>query len=229
MGSTFAFYLKARRADPEDGNSTVESRLVSDMEAKARIDAMDISSVTSPKAAHATTTTTITSLSTSPVNSPTYRRASTSIQLNSIVASDPSQWHVLIVEDNLVNQRILAAQITKLGCTTHVANHGGEALDMLRETKHYKGRESDGKDLSVILMDLEMPIMDGLTCVRTIRQWEAEHLIRGRLPIIAVTANARGEQIAAAKDSGMDDVMTKPFRIKQLIPKIEALLWKITI
>ena len=57
MGSTFAFYLKARRADPEDGNSTVESRLVSDMEAKARIDAMDISSVTRPKAAHATTTT----------------------------------------------------------------------------------------------------------------------------------------------------------------------------
>lgn len=55
-----------------------------------------------------------------------------------------------------------------------------------------------------------MPIMDGLTCVRKIREMEAEGLIHGHLPIIAVTANARGEQIATAKDSGMDDVMCKP-------------------
>ena len=71
---------------------------------------------------------------------------------------------------------------------------------------------------------------------------EAEGLIHGRLPIIAVTANARGEQIAAAKDSGMvshailiitymlthfqDDVMPKPFRIRQLVPKIELLIEK---
>lgn len=86
--------------------------------------------------------------------------------------------------------------------------------------------------------------MDGLTCVRTIRKMQNEGLIIGHVPIIAVTANARGEQIAAAKDSGMvscrpcqekrhcvlilsqDDVMPKPFRIRQLIPKIEALLSK---
>jgi CheY-like chemotaxis protein len=83
--------------------------------------------------------------------------------------ASPSDWHVLIVEDNLVNQKILAAQITKLGCKTYVANHGGEALDLIRETKHYKGNEKSGKKLSVILMDLEMPVMDGLTCVRKIR------------------------------------------------------------
>jgi CheY-like chemotaxis protein len=115
----------------------------------------------------------------------------------------PSDWHVLIVEDNLVNQRILATQVSRLGCTVHVANHGGEALDLLRKTKHYKGQEKDGIDLSIILMDLEMPVMDGLTCVRKIREMEAEGLVRGHIPIVAVTANARGEQIVAAKDSGI--------------------------
>jgi len=74
---------------------------------------------------------------------------------------------------------------------------------LIEEAKCYKGREGDGKELSVILMDLEMPVMDGLTCVRKVREMEAQGLIHGRLPIIAVTANARGEQIAAAKDSGM--------------------------
>lgn len=68
--------------------------------------------------------------------------------------------------------------------------------------------------------------MDGLTCVRKIREMELEGLISTHLPIIAVTANARGEQIANAKNSGMDDVMPKPFRILQIRTKIEALLSK---
>lgn len=89
-----------------------------------------------------------------------------------------------------------------MGSTVYVANHGQEALDIIEDTKAYKGKENDGKDISIVLMDLEMPVMDGLTCVRRIRELEAEGLVR-RLPIVAVTANARGEQIAAAKDSGM--------------------------
>ncbi len=117
--------------------------------------------------------------------------------------ADPRAWHILIVEDNLVNQKILAQQIRKLGSTVYVANHGQEALDLIRQTRHFKGKETNGIELSMILMDLEMPIMDGLTCVRKIREMEAEGLILGRLPIIAVTANARGEQIATARNSGM--------------------------
>ena len=117
--------------------------------------------------------------------------------------SRPSDWHVLIVEDNLVNQKILATQMLRLGCTVHVANHGGEALDLLKKSKHYKGQEKDRIDLSIILMDLEMPVMDGLTCVRKIREMEAEGLVKSHIPIVAVTANARGEQILAAKYSGM--------------------------
>jgi len=225
-GSTFAFFLKSRRADADDGESTVESRLVSDMESKGRIATTNI-----PSAAAEATEKKL--FPPKEIISP---------RLTASSGLDKKEWHVLIVEDNLVNQKILAAQIKKLGCTAYVANHGGEALEILRGTKHYKGREQDGKDLSVILMDLEMPIMDGLTCVRKIRSMEAEGLIRGRIPIMAVTANARGEQIVAAKDSGMvslfdcnfkwrltrmqDDVMAKPFRMRDLVPKIEALLQK---
>jgi len=133
-------------------------------------------------------------------------------------------WYVLIVEDNVVNQKVLAHQIRKQGCQVYVANHGGEALQHIQETKYYKGNENGGKELSIILMDLEMPVMDGLTCVRKIREMQTEGLISGHVPVIAVTANARSEQVKAALDAGMDDVVPKPFRIGHLLPKIEALL-----
>lgn len=71
-----------------------------------------------------------------------------------------------------------------------------------------------------------MPIMDGLTCARTIRELEAAGTIVKHVPIIAVTANARLEQIESAIAAGMDDVVSKPFRIPELIPKIEELVGK---
>lgn len=189
VGSTFAFYLKARRS--EEGHSAATgSWLASHLESSARL-ATNI-----PKTVrdHETTASQLLGIS---------GATGESARASVLPEANPSDWHVLIVEDNLVNQKILAAQISRLGCTTHVANHGGEAIDLLRKTRHYKGRETDGIDLSIILMDLEMPVMDGLTCVRTIREMEAEGLLQGHLPIIAVTANARGEQIVAAKNSGM--------------------------
>jgi len=73
-------------------------------------------------------------------------------------------------------------------------------------------------------MDLEMPNMDGLTCVREIRKMQASGAIRVHVPVIAVTANVRDEHIATAKNSGMDDVVSKPFRIPDLLKQIEALL-----
>jgi CheY-like chemotaxis protein len=115
-------------------------------------------------------------------------------------------WHILVVEDNLVNQRILAQQLRKLGCTVLVANHGQEALDLIEQSKYYRGLQQTGTDLSVVLMDLEMPVMDGLTAVKRIREMEADGELVNHLPVIAVTANARGEQIALAKDSGMVSV-----------------------
>lgn len=73
--------------------------------------------------------------------------------------------HILIVEDNLVNQRVLARQLRNLGIQISVANHGGEALEFLRSTTYCRSDESAQK-LSLILMDWEMPVMNGLDCVR---------------------------------------------------------------
>lgn len=71
-------------------------------------------------------------------------------------------FDVLIVEDNLVNQKVLQRQLRNVGNNTKVANHGGEALDVLKDSRFWCGNESEGDDISVILMDLEMPVMDGM-------------------------------------------------------------------
>jgi CheY-like chemotaxis protein len=211
QGSTFAFYVKARRAGSRQDFAAIQQRLNADLQSNAKI-ATNIPKVINDDESAVSKLIPLTGM------------AGATNSANSSPGSDPSEWHILIVEDNIVNQKVLAMQIRKLGCVVYIANHGGEALDLIKETKHYKGREEDGKELSIVLMDLEMPVMDGLTCVRKIREMEAEGLIHGHLLIIAVTANARGEQIANAKDSGMDDVMPKPFRILQIRSKIEALL-----
>lgn len=108
--------------------------------------------------------------------------------------------HILVVEDNLVNQRVLVKQLAKIGCTVNAANNGIEALVYLEQTEFQK---DGGKKLSVILMDLEMPEMDGLTCVRRIREMEQSGEIRGHVPTIAVTANVRDQQVQEAKSAGM--------------------------
>ncbi|KAL9607240.1 MAG: hypothetical protein Q9167_007828 [Letrouitia subvulpina] len=161
-------------------------------------------------------------------------------------------FKILIVEDNLVNQRVLQRQLRNLGCIVYVANHGVECIDRLKESTFWKNHSKEALDLSVVLMDLEMPVMDGLTCARKIRDLQdAKEIIR-HVPLIAVTANARSEQIDTALAAGMvsflplpihfslfgpedvqlilggslifqDDVVSKPFRILDLIPKIEEL------
>ncbi|KAF2450469.1 hypothetical protein P171DRAFT_426839 [Karstenula rhodostoma CBS 690.94] len=128
---------------------------------------------------------------------------------------------VLIVEDNLVNQKVLRRQLENSGIKTYVANHGGEAIEKLKQSRYWKGHGADAIDLGVVLMDKEMPVMDGLHCTSKIREFERQGLLHGHVPIIAVTANARSEQIATLLEAGMDDVVSKPFRIAELIPKIE--------
>jgi PAS domain S-box-containing protein len=135
--------------------------------------------------------------------------------------TDPKNVSILVVEDNLINQKVLVSQLRKVGCTVHVANDGVEALAFLETTRFLK---PGGHWLNVILMDLEMPNMDGLTCVREIRKMEDEGRISGHVPVIAVTANVRDEQVATARRAGMDDVVSKPFRIPELLDKIGGLL-----
>ena len=152
-------------------------------------------------------------------------------------------YHILLVEDNLINQKVLSKQLRGVGCTVHVANHGVEALDFLAKTTLWN--DSSGGDqrmeLSLILMDLEMPVMDGLTCCRRIRDLQRERKIKIHVPIIAVTANARTEQMDVAIEAGMvrrsispllwfsliaiqDDIVTKPFHIPELMQKMDQLM-----
>ncbi|KAI1496006.1 hypothetical protein F5X99DRAFT_414539 [Biscogniauxia marginata] len=133
-------------------------------------------------------------------------------------------FDVLIVEDNLVNQRVLQRSLQNVGNNTKVANHGGEALEALKESRFWNGKQDSGDDISIILMDLEMPVMDGMTCARKIRELERNGTIVSHIPIIAVTAYARPEQIEDAKAAGVDDVISKPFRMPELIPRMEQLV-----
>ncbi|KXT06013.1 hypothetical protein AC579_846 [Pseudocercospora musae] len=135
-------------------------------------------------------------------------------------SAQKDQLHVLIVEDNTINQKVMSQQLRRAGCIVHVANHGLECLEFLDKT-HFCSADTP---LSIILLDLEMPTMDGLTCIRHIRERQKNGKIVSHVPVIAVTANARSEQISTAIEAGMDQVVTKPFRIPELVPQMHSLV-----
>ncbi|KAF7947546.1 hypothetical protein EAE96_008632 [Botrytis aclada] len=132
--------------------------------------------------------------------------------------------HVLLVEDNVVNQRILEKQLTKAGCIVYVANHGLEALEILRQCSCWHEPAKDAKKLDIILMDWEMPVMDGLTCSREIRSLQQSGKIVRHLEIIAITANAREEQVQVALHNGINFVMSKPFIVSNLLSRMRERL-----
>ena len=134
------------------------------------------------------------------------------------------RFSILVVEDNLVNQKILRMQLQKLGHEVHVVSHGGEAMAFLETTSCWKGNSASKIDISVVLMDVEMPVMNGLECTRKIREAENQGLIERHLPIVAVSANAREAQVRAAVECGVDDAISKPFRVADLMPIIERLV-----
>lgn len=138
----------------------------------------------------------------------------------------PDMIHVLLVEDNLVNQKIMQKQLTQAGCVVYVANHGAEALEFLQTTAYWKGKSMTGKRLDIVLLDWEMPVMDGLTCCKEIRSLERSGQLTHHVEVIAITANARQEQIDRALAAGMDSFMPKPFVIRDLMTKIRQRIAK---
>ena len=108
------------------------------------------------------------------------------------------------MEDNVINQRVMSQQLSRLGCAkVHTANHGLEALDFLSTTTFCNGEIP----LSIVLLDVEMPVMDGLTCARRIRELEKKQEITKHVPICGITANARTSQIDSCIEAGMDEVV----------------------
>ena len=119
------------------------------------------------------------------------------------------QARVLLVEDNPVNQLVAKGMLGKLGCEVLLANHGGEALTLL---------ETQAVDL--VLMDCNMPVMDGYETTRRIRQ-KSEF---AELPIIALTANALSDERERCRAAGMDDYLAKPFRKDELAALLDQWL-----
>jgi CheY-like chemotaxis protein len=131
--------------------------------------------------------------------------------------------HIMIVEDNIINQKVLSKQLQKAGHSITIANNGQECLDFLAGTHFGK---IGGSMLSVILMDIEMPVMNGIDCTMEIRRMEKEGKIRSHVPIIATTGNARNEKVGLIKDAGVDGVILKPYSVSDLLRLVEALTQK---
>jgi CheY-like chemotaxis protein len=114
-----------------------------------------------------------------------------------------SGLRVLLAEDNLVNQRLARRLLEKNGHTVHIAKNGREALEIF-------GRE----ELDVVLMDLQMPELDGIQATAAIR--ESEQSRGGHVPIIALTAHALAGDRANCLSSGMDGYLAKPYSSEDL-------------
>jgi osomolarity two-component system sensor histidine kinase NIK1 len=112
---------------------------------------------------------------------------------------------ILLVEDNVLNQRIVTFSLKKYKHDVTIANNGLEAIDKFREGKY-----------DVVLMDIMMPVMDGLEATVKIRELENEMKADTRTPIIALTANTMDNDREKCISYGMDDFMAKPFDIEKL-------------
>ena len=117
---------------------------------------------------------------------------------------------ILVVDDNMVNCKLLSAGLKKEGFEVLTVHDGQQAVDTYQQEK-----------IDVILMDIQMPVMDGLEATRQIRGLEAESPERSRIPIVAITAHAGMDECLAA---GMDKGHKKPVKIAALVIDIENLL-----
>ena len=120
---------------------------------------------------------------------------------------DLKSLRLLVAEDNAVNQRLLARLLEKQGCSVDVVSSGAEALERCCRTKY-----------DLILMDCQMPGMDGYEATRQIRMREKED--GAYTPIIAITANAMSGELKRCREAGMDDYLSKPINAEVLFQSI---------
>ncbi|TRX95990.1 hypothetical protein FHL15_003132 [Xylaria flabelliformis] len=132
---------------------------------------------------------------------------------------ETTQRSVLVVEDNIINQRVLCKQLKNHGFLVQAANHGKEALNAVVSKKTPSSRNR-ATSFDVILCDIEMPVMDGIEFTKEVRRLESVRELSGHVPIVGVTANVRHAQVNKTLESGMDGVTTKPYRVHELIEHI---------
>ncbi|MCL6754698.1 response regulator [Nostoc sp. CCCryo 231-06] len=121
-------------------------------------------------------------------------------------ARDSHKLRILVAEDNLVNQKVALKQLQSLGYSADVAGNGKEVLQLLEKIPY-----------NLILMDCQMPVLDGLETTKEIHRWQESSFASGRRPIvIAMTANAMKEDQQMCLDAGMDDYLSKPVMKEKL-------------
>jgi len=123
---------------------------------------------------------------------------------------------VLLAEDNHINQRVACAMLEKCGCKVTLAADGSDAVAAFQRGA-----------FDLVLMDCQMPDVDGFDATRAIRAWEASHE-RARTPVIALTANASAEDRSNCLAAGMDDHLSKPLRAANLEALLERLFGALT-
>lgn len=113
-------------------------------------------------------------------------------------------YRVLLVEDNLINQKITSMILKKEGCLIDLAKNGAEGFEKYKESSY-----------DLVLMDIQMPVMDGLEATRRIREFEKSNNNQHTL-IIAVSSNALTTDRENAMASGTDGFLAKPFKREEL-------------
>lgn len=144
-------------------------------------------------------------------------KAGTASEAGAPLPGTASGLHVLVAEDNEINALLVTRTLERLGCTASWARDGGEAIRLIDEAHAGKGR---GFDLA--LLDIRMPVLDGLALTRRIRAAETA-LGTARLPIVAVSANTAEEDRREALAAGVDDCLAKPLAREQLRGWIDRL------
>jgi CheY-like chemotaxis protein len=118
--------------------------------------------------------------------------------------------HLLVAEDNMLNSQVIAAFLNRLGHTSKIAGNGQIALDLLCN-----------EDFDAVLMDIEMPVMDGIEATIAIRK-NNNSIRNPQIPIIALTAHALREYEEKCYKVGMDNYLTKPVDIEKLSAVLQS-------
>ena len=126
--------------------------------------------------------------------------------------AEPGEFRALIVDDNATNRKVLELILAQVGASWLSVENGREAVDACRDNR-----------FSVVLMDIQMPVMDGLAATREIRRMEAERR-QPITPVIIVSANCMPEQVAAGAEAGAQEHLAKPVNVHTLIAAISHVL-----
>ena len=126
-------------------------------------------------------------------------------------------YKILLVDDHPMNRDLTSRILHKRGHQVDVAENGLLAFEKFQQTSY-----------DIILMDLQMPVMDGLEATRKIRQYEqaqnSEGAVRARVPIVAMTASDDDQERSASKNAGMDGFISKPIDIKSIGSTLQQII-----